>query len=128
MTAYGAGLRIFETCALRTTDIDRERMLIHVRGGKGAKDRYVISSLRYWQDSDRALPPKAASFKGRYSPEREEAGAKTMLRTLADAQERPRAGGQAPTGSTRAATTFEKLRGRAGNHDSLLAFIINGPL
>ena len=41
-TAYGAGLRISEVCALKPTDIDTQRMLIHVRLGKGNKDRYVL--------------------------------------------------------------------------------------
>lgn len=41
MSAYGAGLRISEACALRTDDIDSKRMLIHVRDGKRARDRYV---------------------------------------------------------------------------------------
>lgn len=41
-TAYAAGLRISEVCSLRVTDIDSQRMRIHVRSGKGDKDRYVI--------------------------------------------------------------------------------------
>jgi site-specific recombinase XerD len=41
MTAYSAGLRVSEVARLRVGDIDRERMLIRVRQGKGKKDRYV---------------------------------------------------------------------------------------
>ena len=41
-TAYAAGLRISEVCALRISDIDSTRMSIYVRSGKGQKDRYVI--------------------------------------------------------------------------------------
>lgn len=38
---YGAGLRVSEVCNLRRKDVDLERSLIVVRGGKGAKDRVV---------------------------------------------------------------------------------------
>ncbi len=37
---YSCGLRLGEACAVKVTDIDRARRLLHVHG-KGAKDRYV---------------------------------------------------------------------------------------
>lgn len=56
MTAYGAGLRAAEVTGLRVADIDSRKMLLHVRQGKGQKDRVVMLSavllaeLRgYWQ-------------------------------------------------------------------------------
>lgn len=45
-TAYGAGLRLGEVCRLRAEDIDGKRGLIHVRLGKGRKDRYVMLANR----------------------------------------------------------------------------------
>ena len=44
MTLYAAGLRVSEAVTLRITDIDSERMLLHVVQGKGRKDRLVILS------------------------------------------------------------------------------------
>jgi site-specific recombinase XerD len=69
MTAYGAGLRVSEACTLQVPDIDSRRHLIHVRRGKGGKDRYVMLPARvldalreYWR---RVRPPGPYLFPGR---------------------------------------------------------------
>ncbi|MCF7794426.1 MAG: site-specific integrase [Candidatus Cloacimonetes bacterium] len=41
-TIYSAGLRLSEVVNLKIADIDSERKLIYVRGGKGKKDRITI--------------------------------------------------------------------------------------
>lgn len=38
---YGCGLRNFELCNLKITDLDLDRQQLHVRRGKYRKDRYV---------------------------------------------------------------------------------------
>ena len=55
-TCYGAGLRVSELVQLRVRDIDSEREVLHIRQGKGAKDRELILTpgllhllRRYWQ-------------------------------------------------------------------------------
>jgi integrase/recombinase XerD len=72
-TAYAAGLRISEVCGLRLADIDSQRKRIHVRSGKGKKDRYVMlgESLldllrQYYQ---KARPQGEYLFPG-YNPQR----------------------------------------------------------
>lgn len=41
---YSAGLRVGEVVSLKVSDIDSDRMLIHVKQGKGKKDRYTVLS------------------------------------------------------------------------------------
>ena len=44
MTLYATGVRRAELAHLKITDIDSERMVLHVQGGKGRKDRDVVLS------------------------------------------------------------------------------------
>jgi site-specific recombinase XerD len=56
MTLYATGARRAEVARLKISDIDSERMVIHIRGGKGRKDRDVMLSPKllealriYWR-------------------------------------------------------------------------------
>jgi integrase/recombinase XerD len=55
-TVYSLGLRLQEALSLQSSDIDGQRLQVHVHRGKGAKDRYVplpaetLALLRtYWK-------------------------------------------------------------------------------
>ena len=55
MVLYGTGMRRAEAAVLKVADIDSERMLVHIREGKGRRDRDVplsrnlLEALRqYW--------------------------------------------------------------------------------
>ena len=48
-TIYSLGLRLKEGLSLRVQDIDKDRMMVHIRHGKGGKDRYVPLSDRTYQ-------------------------------------------------------------------------------
>jgi site-specific recombinase XerD len=50
LVAYGAGLRVSECCRLQVADIDSKRGLIHVRLGKGKRDRHVVLGTRLLQE------------------------------------------------------------------------------
>jgi len=45
---YATGMRLREACALETRDIQKERGVIHVRHGKGGKERFVPLSPRLY--------------------------------------------------------------------------------
>jgi len=44
MMLYAPGVRRAELTRLKITDIDNRRMIIHIQGGKGRKDRDVMLS------------------------------------------------------------------------------------
>lgn len=56
---YGCGLRRFELLNIKLPDIDFERKMLHIREGKGRKDRYVplgihlARGIRTYIDSER---------------------------------------------------------------------------
>jgi len=67
-TIYSGGLRAGEATHLKLHDIDSSRMMIHVRGGKGNRDRYTLLAERtldilrkYWK----AYRPNSWLFPGR---------------------------------------------------------------
>ena len=69
--AYACGLRTREVLRLQPADIDSQRMLIHVRQGKGKVDRYVTLSpilLKMLRSYWRSEHPKQWLFPRRRNP------------------------------------------------------------
>src|SRR6202008_2291715 len=61
MTLYATGIRRAELTHLKVSDIDSKRMVIHIQGGKGRKDRDVMLSpklLEELREHWRRLPRK----------------------------------------------------------------------
>jgi site-specific recombinase XerD len=65
MTFYATGLRCAELTRLKVSDVDSQRMVIHVQSGKGRKDRDVMLSpklldelRKHW----RRLPRKSSNW------------------------------------------------------------------
>ena len=42
LTLYSLGLRLQETINLQVGDIDKDRLIVHIRNGKGGRDRVVL--------------------------------------------------------------------------------------
>jgi site-specific recombinase XerD len=61
MIAYGCGTRVSELVSLRVKDIDWDRNLIWIRGGKGGKDRSVMLSATMRQSLEKYITEGASS-------------------------------------------------------------------
>ena len=64
---YAGGLRVSEAARLKVGDVDGERRMLFVRGGKGAKDRYTIiadAALEALRDDWRTYQPQDWLFPG----------------------------------------------------------------
>ncbi len=94
MTLYSAGLRLSEGTHLTASDIDSRQMRIHIRNGKGQKERYTILSqtlletLRtYWKvyrpkqwlffGASKDGPIHKRTVQRRFAKARDRAGVKT---------------------------------------------------
>ena len=95
MTLYATGLRRAELCRLKVADIDSDRMMIHVREGKGGRDRDVLLSPKlletlreYW----RWMKPKTWLFPGMVNNWRADVPIDTKVVWEAVRQARTRAG------------------------------------
>ena len=95
MTLYATGLRRAELCRLKVADIDSDRMMIHVREGKGGRDRDVLLSPKlvetlreYW----RWMKPKTFLFPGMINNWRADVPIDTKVVWEAVRQARTRAG------------------------------------
>ena len=80
---YGCGLRIGEVLNLKLTDLDKERKLVRIERGKGAKDRYVQFSdklrnllLLYYKE----FKPRIYLFEGRPGEKYSDRSAQQVLK------------------------------------------------
>jgi len=81
---YSAGLRIGEAINLKISDIDSKRMLIHIRGAKGKKDRYTLLSesfLNLLRLYYKTYKPKVYLFEGRNLKQYTSSSARKILNT-----------------------------------------------
>jgi len=65
---YSGGFRLSEALQLKLTDVDSDRMLIHIKNAKGKKDRYTLLSQRalvIMREYYRVYTPKVYLFEGK---------------------------------------------------------------
>lgn len=95
LACFSMGLRLGEALALQVSDIDSERMLVHIRQGKGSKDRFVIlptltlNALRhYWTTHRNAslLFPQGRTAEERKNAQRhmDRGGAQKSFKAIVD--------------------------------------------
>lgn len=86
MLLYSSGLRVGEVVKLKVADMDTDRGLLRVRGGKGGKDRYTLLARRAIE--------AVAIYRAAYTPEDwlfpggrrgRSLGTRTVQRVVADA-------------------------------------------
>jgi site-specific recombinase XerD len=77
MVLYGTGIRRTEASLLKVSDIDSQRMVLHIRQGKGARDREVplsttlLQALREywcWRKPKNFLFPSSTGHRGQDQP------------------------------------------------------------
>ncbi|MCX6227039.1 MAG: site-specific integrase [Bacteroidia bacterium] len=86
MTCYSAGLRISEALNLKPADIDSKRMMIHINGGKGKKDRITLLSTRLLEilrEYYRMYKPREYLFTGQMGGQYSERSAQLVLKEAA---------------------------------------------
>ena len=70
MTLYSTGARNAELTHLKFSDVDSKRMVIHIQGGKGRKDRDVMLSFKLLEELrehwHRMRPPRVWLFPGHH--------------------------------------------------------------
>ena len=75
---YSTGVRLSEATHVKLTDIDSDRMQIHIHRGKGAKDRKVMLSeklLHVLREYYKIMKPKEYLFNGQKAGSNYSAGA-----------------------------------------------------
>jgi integrase/recombinase XerD len=83
---YSSGLRISEAINMKITDIDSQRMLIHVKNAKGKKDRYTLLStkvLGLLKKYYTIYKPKTYLFEGQYGEQYSSRSAQSVVQQSA---------------------------------------------